>query len=96
MKVAEHANSRNVDNEVAFNWWVPHVLKEREVITSQMTSRIRRTIHKYGIEVPTSLKYAADIDSKNKNTYWRDEIAKEISSTGVSFDTLETGKIAPV
>ena len=72
------------------------MLKEREVITSQVTSRIRRTIHKYGIEVSTSLKHADDIDSENKNTYWRDSIAKEMSSTGVASDALETGQIVPV
>ena len=63
---------------------------------SQVTFRIRRTIHKHGIEVPTSLKNIAEIDSRNKNTYWRDAIAKEMSSISVAFDMIETGQIAPV
>ena len=96
VEVAEYASARKIDNEVAFNWWVPYVLKKREAIISQVTSRIRKTSHKYGIEVPTSLKHAAEIDSRNKNTFWRDAIAMEMSSIGVAFDILETGQVAPV
>ena len=72
------------------------MLKKREVIISQVTSRIRIIIYKHGIEVPTSIKHAADIYSRNNNTYWRDDIAKEMSSIGVAFDILETGQMSPV
>ena len=63
---------------------------------SQVTFRIRRTSHKHRIEIPTSLKHAAEIDIKNRNTFWRDAIAKEMSSIGVAFDILETGQVAPI
>ena len=63
---------------------------------SQVTSRVKRTSHKCGIEVPVSLKHDAEIGSRNKNTCWRDVIAKEMSSTGVAFDVLETRHTAPV
>ena len=95
VEVAEHASARNKDNEVAFSWWVPCVLKKREAMISQVTSRTRKTSHKYGIEVPTSLKYAAKIGSRNKNTFWRDATAKQMSVIGVAFDALETGQISP-
>ena len=49
------------------------------------------TSHKHGIDVLTSLKHAAEIDSRNKNTHWRDAVAEEMSNTGVAFDMLETG-----
>ena len=72
------------------------MLKKREVRSSQVTSRIRRTSHNNGIEEPTSLNHSVEIDSRNKNTFWRDVIAKEISSIGVAFDMLETGNFTPV
>ena len=50
--VAEYAKARNIDKEVVFHWWVPYVLKKREMIISQVTSRMRRTSHKHGIDVP--------------------------------------------
>ena len=69
VEVAEHATARNIDNEIAFNLWVPYVLEKREVITSQVTYVIRRNSLKCGIYFPTSLKHAAEIYSRNKNTF---------------------------
>ena len=63
---------------------------------SEVTSRVRRTSHKCRIEVSTSQKHAAEIYSKDKNTHWRDAIAKEMSSTDVAFNMLKTGQIAHV
>ena len=34
VEVVEHAKSRYTDKEVAFHWWVPCLLKKREVIIS--------------------------------------------------------------
>ena len=67
----------NIDKEVAFKWWVPYVRKKREIIISQVNSRIRKTTQKCGIEVPTSLKNEVKINSRNKNNFWRDTIAKK-------------------
>ena len=66
MEVTDHVSARNIENEVSFDSKIPCVLKKIEVIMSQITSRIKRTSHKCEIEVPTSLKYAAEIDSRNK------------------------------
>ena len=71
------------------------MLKKREVTMSQVTSRIKRNSHNHGIEVSTSLKHVTRIGIRNKNTFWRDTIVKDMSIMGVAFDTLETGKIAP-
>ena len=95
-EVVEYEKSRNTYKEVTFHWWVPYVLKKRQVIMSQVTSRIRRTSNKRWIEIPTSLKHAAKIDRKNGNTFWRDAIAKEMSSICAAFDILETGQVAPI
>ena len=90
MEVSEYTNSRSIDEEVSLQWWIPCVLKKIEAAISQLTSKIRRTAHKYGVEVLASLKREAEIDIRNKNTFWRDAIAKEMRITGVAFDMLET------
>ena len=69
VEVAEHASARKIDKEAAFNWYVPFALKNRKVIMSQVTSRIRKNTHKHRIEVPASLNDVAEIDSSNKNTF---------------------------
>ena len=94
-EIAEHVSARKIYKEVAFSRGIPCVIKKREVIISQVTSRIRKTRYKYEIEVPTSLKHAADIYSRNKRTFWRDTIAKETNSIVVEFDALESGKVSP-
>ena len=69
VQVAEYVTACNIADEPAFAWWVPYVLRKRDVIISAVNSRVRRTSHKYGIEVPTSLKHTIEIDQKKKILY---------------------------
>ena len=48
-------------------WWVPHALRKRDVIISAVKKRIRKTTHKYGVEVPTSIEHAHKLDRRNGN-----------------------------
>ena len=57
---------------------------------------IARTIHKYGIEIPTSWKHAKEIDARNKNHLWEIALAKEMKNVGVVFDVLENHENVPV
>ena len=71
VEVAEYARARGIDKEPAFEWWVPHTLKKRQVILSVLKKRIRKTTHKYGIEIPTSVEHAFELDRKMAITYGR-------------------------
>ncbi len=51
VQVAEYVTARNIADEPAFAWWVPYVLRKRDVIISAINFRVRRMSHKYGIEV---------------------------------------------
>ena len=79
IEVAEFAVSKGIEEYPAFAYWVPYVLRKRDKIVASVNSRIRKTTHKYGIEVPTSISHAYEIDRKNNNTFWRDAIAKEMA-----------------
>ena len=65
-------------------------------IISKVMSRIRKTTHKYGIEMATSVDHAYEIDKGNGNTLWRDAIKKEMTNVGIAFEVLEDGEHAPV
>ena len=65
VETAEFAKSRGIDDEPAFAWWVPHMLKKRNAIISAIKVRPRKTTHKYGIEMRTSVDHAMEIDRKN-------------------------------
>ena len=73
LETAEYAVTISIDHEPAFNWRVPYVLKKRDRIISlvwkQTTCYLKRT-HKFGIEVPKTVKEALKLDRKNGNTFW--------------------------
>ena len=91
VEVAEFAKARGIADEPAFAWWVPYTLRKRDVILAAVKKRVRKTTHKYGIEVPTSVEHAYEIDKRNGNTLWRDALKKEMYNVGVAFEILEEG-----
>ena len=95
VETVEFAKSRGIDDETTFAWWVPHMLRKRNAIISAMKMRLQKTTHKYGIEIPTSVEHAMEVDWKNGNTMWRDVLALEMFNVGVAFEILEEGQSAP-
>jgi hypothetical protein len=75
------------------------VLRQRDRIISAVAKRsacfLKRT-HKFGIEIPRTVKEALELDRHNGNTFWADAIAKEMTEVQKAFDILPDGKTAPV
>ncbi len=91
LETAEYAVTQGIDHEPVFNWWVPHVLKKHDRIISLLckrTTRYLKKTHKFGIEVPKTVKEALALDSKNGNTLWADAIAKEMKEINIAFNIL--------
>ena len=80
---------RGVSDEPAFFWWVPYALKKRDAIISAINTRVRKVTHKYGIEVPTEVEHAKELDMQNGNTIWMDAMAKEMYNVVVAFEVLD-------
>ena len=95
VEVAEFACARKIDKEPAFAWWVPYTLRKRDRIISAVNSRVKKTTHKYGIEIPRTVNEAFAVDEKNGNTFWRDAINREMENLKVAFDILPEGKDPP-
>ena len=91
VETAEFAKLRGIDDESAFVWWVPHMLKKRNAIISAMKMRLRKTTPKYGIQIPTSIDHVMEVDRKNGNTMWKDVLALEMFNVRVAFEILEEG-----
>ena len=96
LEVAEFAKAKGIDDQPVFAWWVPYTLCKHDVILSAIRSHVCKTTHKYGIELPTSIEHAKELDQKNKNTLWADALAKEMKNVGVVFEILPAGKQALV
>ncbi len=99
LETAEYAMTQGIDHKPAFNWWVPHVLKKCDRIISlvcKRTTRYLKRTHKFGIEVPKTIKEALDLDRKNGNTLWADAIAKEMKEVCIAFNILLDGHSVPI
>ena len=95
VELAEFAKAREIADEPAFAWWVPYTMRKRDIILSKIKARIRKTTHKYGVEVPTGIEHAHRLDRENGNSLWRDALAKEMTEVGVAFEVLAEGQKAP-
>ncbi len=95
VQVAEYVSARNLSEESALAWWVPYVLRKRDVIVPAVISRVRNISSKYGIELPTSVRNAIKINQKNGNTLWQDALLKEMGNVCVAFEILGPGVKAP-
>ena len=79
VQTAEYAVTNDIDTEPALNYWVPHTLKKRESIISLVKKRQTRYLkntHKFGVEMPKTVKEASELDAKNGDTKWMDAILK--------------------
>ena len=49
----------------------------------------RRGHHKFGIEIPKTLRRALEIDKENGNTFWQDAIEKEMQNVRIAFKVID-------
>jgi len=92
VQVAEYAKTAGIQSEPAFAWWTEHVLKKRDRIIGKVTKRYTKITHKFGIEIPSSVEHAYEIDRKNGNTLWTDAIALEMENVRIAFKVLAEGE----
>jgi hypothetical protein len=78
VEVAQYAVAHKIEKEPAFAWWVPYTLKKRERIIAAVNKRYTLRSHKFGVELPKSVKEALAIDAATNTTYWKDAIALEM------------------
>ena len=95
VEMVEFAMTRGISDVPSFCWWVPFTLKKRDAIISAINTRVRKVTHKYGIEVPTGVDHAKELDRQNSNTMWMDALAKEMDNVGVAFEVLDEREQAP-
>jgi hypothetical protein len=96
IEAAEYAVSRSLDKEPAFRWWVRQTLRKRDRWVCKIKTRYWKQTHKYGIELPKSVRQGLAIDARTGTTFWRDAIAKEMKNVMPAFsfrddDTVPTG-----
>ena len=89
VELAEFAIDQRIDDEPAFAWWVPFVLKKKARIIAKIKSTYWSRTHKYGIRIPKSVREAIEIDNQNNNTLWWDALMKEMRNVRPAFEEYE-------
>ena len=95
IEVAEYACAANIQQQPAFAWWTPTILKKRDRIVNKIIHRVPKKNLKFGVEVPGSVQEAYALDAKYGNTYWHDAIQKELKNIIVAFELLDDGEHIP-
>ena len=78
VELADYAVLAKIDDEPAFRWWVPFVIKSKKRIVSKVKAKYWRLTHKFGIQLPKNVTEAYQIDKETNTTFWGDAIAKEM------------------
>lgn len=95
VEVAEFAVSSKIADEPAFTWWVRKVLSKRDRIIGKVKTRYFSRTHKFGIEMPKSVKQALAIDRNTGTTLWKDAIEKEMRNVMPAFEFVNGDEIPP-
>ena len=95
VEIADYSILRGIHDEPAFAWWIPSVIRKRAAIVSKVKSKYWERTHKYGIEIPKTIKRARELDAANGNTLWWDAICEEMATVRVAFEPCTSNQIPP-
>ena len=93
--MAEFAVAHKIDKHTNFHWWDPYTLRKRDTIVYDVNACVKRVTHKYGIEVPRTVKEFLAFDDHRGNHLWQDVLDKEMSKLRVAFDILDENQHDP-
>ena len=78
-------------------------MRKQDVIVSAINSRLKKTLQKYGIEMPAparsteeAVRNAKELDQENGNTFWMDLLSKEMGALVVAFKCLSIARRLPL
>jgi hypothetical protein len=93
VQVADYAIANHIDDEPAFAWWVPTVLKKRTRILSKVKAKYWQRTRKFGICIPKTVAQAQQIDKENGDTLWWDAFLMEMCNVCPAFKKWEKTEI---
>ena len=95
MEVAEYTAAKTIVSAPNFSQWFHYCLMKRNCIIAVVNSRIQKRTHKYGVEVPTTVRETYSLCNNNWNEYRRKAIIKEMNNVSIVFTILEEGEWTP-
>ena len=97
LELAEYAIANKINEEPAFAWWIPTVLRTRKRMISRLKTHHKiRKRSKFGVSIPETLEEARKMDLENGNNLWEVATKKEIDKVKVAFALQDDGTPDPV
>lgn len=96
IEITEYTIANKLEQEPAFTWRVPFVLKKRNQRIAAAKSKRQKKFSKFGIEVPYNVERALVIDLETKTNYWSKAIEKKMIHVTAAFQILDQGESAPI
>ena len=72
------------------------IYSEYSCIIAAVIARTKRVFHKYGVQLPSTVQEAYEIDEGDGNTLWCDALNKGVEILKVAFDIFPNVKSPPV
>ena len=88
IQISDYTVHNKISEEPELAWWTKHVLKKRDQIVSKTASIYWKKIHKYGIQIPKTVKEAVQINKNNGDTWWWDAILQIMKNVRPSFEAF--------
>ena len=83
--LTKYVVENRIDHEPEFAWWVPLTLRKQNMRVSKLQNKYWCITHKFGIEVPTSVKWEYNIYDDTGTCFWRKSITKKIMKVKVDY-----------
>jgi hypothetical protein len=95
IEVVEDVVANKLVSEPAFAWWVSMVLRQHDHDIMKVKSCYHARTHKFGIEIPKTVKRALEINLETGTDFWHWAIKKEMKNVFPAFQILVYGKLPP-
>jgi Reverse transcriptase (RNA-dependent DNA polymerase) len=91
--LALYAYNNKLLDEPLFAAWAPRLLREHDKLKDRVIAKVKskywRMTHKFGVELPKSVKQALNIDRQAGNDLWRKAIEKEMLNVRPAFEVWD-------
>jgi Reverse transcriptase (RNA-dependent DNA polymerase) len=92
VELAVYAYSNKLLDEPVFAQWAPKLLREHDKLKARVIAKVKSKSkyhslsHKFGVELPKTVKKALAIDHESGNDLWRKAIEKEMTNVRPAFE----------
>ena len=89
VELAEYAIASRIDQEPAFKWWVPLVMRKRSRMINKVKKKYWCTTHKFGIRIPKSVAEVLRFNKEDGTDLWSSAIQKEMTKAKVAYAVVD-------